>query len=196
MSLLSERAITVHAQASPTDAKRSHPSARLGWVTFWVTQKSHRAKTLNGERFTAEFESPGNKRVHCSAQLRAIVTARLRYRRRDRLRASLCRRRADPGRAQRRGRPTYGRGHRDPEQLLPIGSVSRRYASLLCIRVQGAVRPKIRRARSVRTRLIDPALEFAGKASAPGGSSDGPRTCRTPVRQLHASPCSPATPGT
>jgi hypothetical protein len=32
-------AITVHAQASPPDAKRSHSSARLAWVTFWVTQK-------------------------------------------------------------------------------------------------------------------------------------------------------------
>src|SRR6267143_5488915 len=52
MSLLSERAFTVHAQASPPDAKRSHRSARLGWVTFWVTQKSHRAKTLIAERFT------------------------------------------------------------------------------------------------------------------------------------------------
>jgi hypothetical protein len=39
MSLFSERAITVHAQASPPDAKRSHRSARLRWVTFWVTQK-------------------------------------------------------------------------------------------------------------------------------------------------------------
>src|SRR5882762_3036620 len=54
MSLLSERAFTVHAQASPPDAKRSHRSARLGWVTFWVTQKSHRAKTLIAERFTVE----------------------------------------------------------------------------------------------------------------------------------------------
>src|SRR2546421_727495 len=32
MSLLSERAFTVHAHASPTDAKRSHPSAPLAWV--------------------------------------------------------------------------------------------------------------------------------------------------------------------
>src|ERR1700694_2700883 len=27
------------AHASPTDAKRSHPSTRLRWVTFWVTRK-------------------------------------------------------------------------------------------------------------------------------------------------------------
>src|ERR1700730_17000537 len=33
------RWFTVHAQASPPDTKRSHRSARLGWVTFWVTQK-------------------------------------------------------------------------------------------------------------------------------------------------------------
>ena len=31
--------ITVHAHARPTDTKRSHRSARLAWVTFWVTQK-------------------------------------------------------------------------------------------------------------------------------------------------------------
>jgi hypothetical protein len=29
----------VGAHARPTDTKRSHRSARLGWVTFWVTQK-------------------------------------------------------------------------------------------------------------------------------------------------------------
>jgi len=27
------------AHASPTDAKRSHPSAPAAWVTFWVTRK-------------------------------------------------------------------------------------------------------------------------------------------------------------
>src|SRR5207244_4945302 len=52
MSLLSERAITVPAHACPTDTKRSHRSARSRWVTFWVTQKSHRAKTLSAERVT------------------------------------------------------------------------------------------------------------------------------------------------
>src|ERR1700681_774189 len=47
-----ERVITVPAHARPTDTKRSHRSARSRWVTFWVTQKSHRAKTLIAERFT------------------------------------------------------------------------------------------------------------------------------------------------
>src|ERR1035438_3870579 len=54
MSLLSKRVITLPAHASPTDAKRSHPSAPLAWVTFWVTQKPHRAKTLIAEGFTVE----------------------------------------------------------------------------------------------------------------------------------------------
>src|SRR5882762_11308697 len=40
------------AHASPTDAKRSHHSARWRWVTFWVTRKSHRVKTLITQRFT------------------------------------------------------------------------------------------------------------------------------------------------
>jgi hypothetical protein len=34
-------------QSSPTDAKRSPASAPAAWVTFWVTQKSHRAKILS-----------------------------------------------------------------------------------------------------------------------------------------------------
>ena len=47
----------VPAHARPTDTKRSHRSARLAWVTFWVTQKSHRVKTLIAEEFTVEVRS-------------------------------------------------------------------------------------------------------------------------------------------
>jgi hypothetical protein len=54
MSLLSERVITRPAHASPTDAKRAHHSARLGWVTFWVSQNSHRVKALIAEGFNVE----------------------------------------------------------------------------------------------------------------------------------------------
>ena len=45
---------TLPAHASPTDAKRSHHSARLRWVTFWVTQKSHRVKAMIAEGFAVE----------------------------------------------------------------------------------------------------------------------------------------------
>jgi hypothetical protein len=50
------------AHASPTDAKRSHHGARLRWVTFWVTQKSHRAKALIAAEFASEVRilSPGH----------------------------------------------------------------------------------------------------------------------------------------
>jgi hypothetical protein len=34
-----KRVITVPAHTRPTDTKRSHRSALLGWVTFWVTRK-------------------------------------------------------------------------------------------------------------------------------------------------------------
>jgi len=50
--------------ASPTDAKRSHRSARLAWVTFWVTQKSHRAKTLITKGFKVEVRVlPGTRLI-------------------------------------------------------------------------------------------------------------------------------------
>jgi hypothetical protein len=62
MSLLSERAITVHAHARPTDTKRSRRSARLAWVTFWVTQASHRTNRLILRELSGEVRvSPGQK---------------------------------------------------------------------------------------------------------------------------------------
>jgi len=54
MSLLSEWAITVHAHARPIDTKRSRRSARLAWVTFWVTQESHRTNRLILREFIGE----------------------------------------------------------------------------------------------------------------------------------------------
>jgi len=50
--------MTVHAQASPTDAKWSHPSARLGWVTLWVTQKVPPQQPLDCGRIYRLGSSP------------------------------------------------------------------------------------------------------------------------------------------
>jgi hypothetical protein len=42
------------AHAAPTDAKRSRRSARLAWVTFWVTQEFHRTNRLILREFIGE----------------------------------------------------------------------------------------------------------------------------------------------
>jgi hypothetical protein len=42
------------AQVSPTNINQAHPSAPLAWVTFWVTQESHRTNRLILREFTAE----------------------------------------------------------------------------------------------------------------------------------------------
>ena len=54
MLLLSERAITVHAHARPSDTKRSRRSARLAWVNLWVTQESHRTNRRIRREFMGE----------------------------------------------------------------------------------------------------------------------------------------------
>jgi len=47
------------AHASPTDTKRSHPSARLGWVTFWVTSRPSRGSKSNAKTGQANPSAAG-----------------------------------------------------------------------------------------------------------------------------------------
>jgi hypothetical protein len=45
---------TEHYQRIPRGTSGYRTSAYDGWVTLWVTQKSHRAKSLIAEGFTVE----------------------------------------------------------------------------------------------------------------------------------------------